>query len=225
MSLKVWLTLAVQTAIFAVLLFGGAGTIHWPAAWAYLIVFFTGGVWLTLGLARHDPALLAERMKFPIQKGQPLWDKLFILPLLLYWCGWMVLMAVDHGRLRCGAMPIWLQWVGGAVMLLSFVMFDRVFRENTFLAAVVRIQTDRGHAVISTGPYAIVRHPLYAAALIHIPATALLLGSWLGLATSVVLAAAIIFRTAMEDRELHRRLPGYSAYAAKVRYRLFPLVW
>ena len=104
-------------------------------------------------------------------------------------------------------------------------MIARVFRENTFLAAVVKIQTERGHRVISTGPYATVRHPLYAAVLIYLPANALLLGSWYGLAASFVLSGGIVFRTAMEDRELQRGLEGYAEYAARVRYRLIPFVW
>lgn len=225
MGAKVWLTLAVEAVIFSALLFGAAGTIRWPAGWAYLILFFVGALWITLFLARHDPALLAERMKMRVEKDQPLWDKVFLLAMMVAWCGWLPLMGLDAVRFRWSVMPVWLQCAGGALMLLSFRMFGRVFRENTFLAPVVRIQTERGHKVISTGPYAIVRHPLYAAALIYLPANALLLGSWYGLAGSFVLSGGLVFRTAMEDRELHRGLAGYTEYAARVRYRLIPFVW
>ena len=93
------------------------------------------------------------------------------------------------------------------------------------LTTVVRIQTERGHKVISTGPYAVVRHPLYAAALLVFFSSALLLGSWYGLAASLVLAGAVVFRTVLKDRELRRGLQGYTDYAARVRYRLIPLVW
>ena len=110
-------------------------------------------------------------------------------------------------------------------MLGSFAMMVRVFRENTFLTAEVRIQDERGHKVISTGPYAVVRHPLYSAVLIYLPSTALLLGSWWGLASSFLLSGGLAFRTAMEDRELRRGLEGYTQYAARVRYRLIPFVW
>jgi protein-S-isoprenylcysteine O-methyltransferase Ste14 len=225
MGIKVWLTLAVEAALFSSLLFGAAGTIRWPAAWAFIILFFVGAVWITLLLARHDPALLAERLKSPIQKGQPLWDKILILLLIMAWCGWLVLMGLDAVRFRWSVMPVWLQSAGGALMLLSFWTFSRVLLENPFLAAVVKIQSDHGHRVISTGPYARVRHPLYAAMLIYLPANALLLGSWYGLAASSVLCGALVFRTAMEDRELHRGLAGYTEYAARVRYRLIPSVW
>jgi protein-S-isoprenylcysteine O-methyltransferase Ste14 len=225
MGVKVWVTLAVEALIFSALLFGAAGTILWSAGWAYLIMSFAGALWVTLWLSRHDPALLAERMKSPLQKGQPFWDKAFLLAVIVAWCGWLVLMGLDAVRFRWSVMPLWLQCAGGALMVVSFGMMARVFRENTFLTAVVRIQTERGHRVISTGPYALVRHPLYASVLIYLPANALLLGSWYGLAASFVLLGGLVFRTAMEDRELRRGLEGYTEYAARVRYRLIPFIW
>ena len=225
MRVKVWLTLALEALIFSALLFGAAGTIRWLAGWAYLILFFVGALWITLLLARHDPALLAERMKVPVQKGQPFWDRILILPMIIAWCAWLVLMGLDAVRFRWSVMPLWLQCAGGALIVLSFWMIARVYRENPFLTAVVKIQTERGHRVISTGPYAAVRHPLYAAMLIYLPANALLLGSWHGLAASFVLSGGLVFRTAMEDRELRRGLAGYTEYAAQVRYRLIPFVW
>jgi len=225
MGVKLGLILALEGLFFAALLFGAAGTLRWPAGWAYMILFFGGAVCISLMLLRHDPALLAERLKSPFQKGQPVWDKILILPLMLGWCAWMVLMGLDAVRFRWSVMPVWLQCVGGALIVLSFWMIARIYRENPFLAAVVRIQTERGHVVISTGPYAIVRHPLYASMLILLPANALLLGSWYGFAASFVLCGTLIFRTAMEDRELQRGLAGYSAYAVPVRYRLIPGIW
>jgi len=112
-----------------------------------------------------------------------------------------------------------------AGLALSFWISYRTFWENTFLAPVVKIQKERGHKVVSTGPYAVVRHPLYSAVLIMLPSTALMLGSWYGLAASFLISGAIIFRTVMEDRKLTRELDGYADYAARVRYRLVPLVW
>ncbi len=223
--IKLCVILVAEVLFFSALLFGAAGTLRWPAAWAYLILFVTGALWLTLWLARRDPALLAERLKAPVQKGQPFWDKFFILLMTVAWCGWLVLMGLDAVRYRWSVMPVWLQGAGAAMAILSFWMIGRVFRENPFLTAVVRIQTERGHTVVSTGPYAIVRHPLYASLLIYLPATALVLGSWAGLAGSAVFLGAFVFRTAMEDRELHRGLAGYPEYAARVRYRVIPFIW
>jgi protein-S-isoprenylcysteine O-methyltransferase Ste14 len=225
MGIKVCVILVAEVLFFAALLFGAAGTVRWPAAWAYLILFSTGALWITLRLARRDPALLSERLKSPWQKGQPFWDKVLIVPMMIAWCAWLVLMGLDAVRYRWSLMPMWLQVVGAALIIVSFWMIDRVFRENPFLAAVVRIQTERGHRVVSTGPYATVRHPLYASMLILLPATGLLLGSWAGLAASAVFLGGIVFRTAMEDRELQRGLAGYPEYAARVRYRLIPLIW
>jgi|SRR5208282_659259 len=223
--IKLCIILVTEVLFFSALLFGAAGTIRWPAAWAYLILFIVGAFSITSWLGRRDPALLAERLKSPWQKGQPFWDKFFILLMTVAWCGWLVLMGLDAVRYRWSVMPVWLQCLGAAMIVLSFWMIGRVFRENPFLTAVVRIQTERGHTVVSTGPYAIVRHPLYASLLIYLPATALVLGSWAGLAGSAVFLGAFVFRTAMEDRELQRSLPGYSEYAARVRYRLIPGIW
>jgi len=225
MGIKICLVLTLKAVLYGALLFGAAGTIRWPAGWVYLVLFFAGVIGLNLLLARHDPALLAERSRSPFQKGQPRWDKIFLLLAIPALCGWTALMPLDAVRFRWSNMPVWLQSAGGALMVLSFLMIGRVFLENTFLVASVRIQSDRGHHVISTGPYAVVRHPLYRAMLIYLAATPLLLGSWWGLAASVVLGGGLAFRTAMEDRELHRALPGYPEYAARVRYRLIPLVW
>jgi protein-S-isoprenylcysteine O-methyltransferase Ste14 len=104
-------------------------------------------------------------------------------------------------------------------------IWHRTFQENTLLAPVVKIQQERGHSVVSTGPYRAVRHPLYAGVLIFFPATAMMLGSWWGVAAAIPLAAGLVARTAMEDRELQRRLDGYPDYARRVRYRLIPGVW
>src|ERR1039458_3049758 len=225
MGVKVWLAITAEGLIFAALLFGAAGSIFLPAAWAYFILFFVGALWITFWLARHDPALLAERMKLPVQKGQPVWDRVFLLAMVAAWCAWLPLMGLDAVRFRWSVMPVWLQCAGGALMVLSFRMIGRVYLENPFLATVVKIQTERGHRVISTGPYAVVRHPFHAAVLIFLPGNALLLGSWYGLAASLLLVGGVAFRTAMEDRELQRSLEGYTEYAAGVRYRLIPFVW
>jgi protein-S-isoprenylcysteine O-methyltransferase Ste14 len=225
MGAKLWLLIGVEMLLLAALLFGAAGTIHWTAGWAFLVLFFAGILWITVVLKRHDPALLAERTRLPLQQGQPFWDKVLLLVMIVAWCGWLVLMGLDAVRFRWSVMPVWLQCAGGVLMGLSFRQMVRVFRENTFLSVAVRIQTERGHRVISTGPYARVRHPMYATVLIYFPATALLLGSWCGLAASLLLACGIACRTAMEDRELQHSLEGYAEYAGRVRYRLIPFVW
>jgi protein-S-isoprenylcysteine O-methyltransferase Ste14 len=225
MSGRVWIGLTVEVLIFAGLLFGAAGTLGWPPAWAFLGVFFVAAFLIVRMLARHDPALLQERMRWPLRREQLPWDRMVVILLTVLFPGWLVLMGLDAVRFDWSWMPDWLQVIGGIGVATAMSIIYRISEENTFLSPIVRIQTERGHRMISTGPYAIVRHPLYAAALMLFVSTALLLGSWFGLAAVVVLGSAIVFRTAMEDRELRLKLEGYVDYTRKVRYRLFPGVW
>ena len=225
MGAKVWAAFAAMFAVMATVLFGAAGTVRWFAGWVLLILFFGEALRVTIMLARRDPALLAERMKLPLQKSQPLWDKIFLLTLEAAWIGWLVLMGLDAVRFGWSAMPRWLSWLGVAGFIGAYEIIDRVMRENTFLAPVVKIQKERGQRVISTGPYAIVRHPMYAGALLLIPSIPLILGSWYGLAASMLFVAGLVFRTLMEERELRRGLEGYKEYTHRVRYRLVPYLW
>ena len=113
MNTKVWIGFARGILISAVPLFGAAGTLRWPAAWAYLVLIFGPGLLITHDLAKRDPALLEERMKPVIQKDQPLWDRILIATLLALWLGWFVLMGLD-ARYGWSAMPVWLQIAAGA---------------------------------------------------------------------------------------------------------------
>jgi protein-S-isoprenylcysteine O-methyltransferase Ste14 len=174
-------------------------------------------------LARDDPALLDEQMKPLIQSGQPLWDKIIATSYVWLFAGCMVLIGFDAGRFRWSAMPAGLQWLGAGGTLISLWIRSRVFQVNPFLATVVKIQP--GHEVVTKGPYGYVRHPFYAAHLLLFPSAALMLGPWFGLAATILPAGALILRTALEDRELHRTLEGYADYAQGVRYRLISWVW
>lgn len=225
MPAKVWIALGVEFLVFAILLFGAAGTLAWRAGWAFMIVFFGAAVLTTQMLAREDPALLEERMKPPFQPGQPLWDKIILAGIVAFFPAWLALMGLDAVRFRWSVMPDWLPWIGAGGVALALWICFRTFQVNPFLASVVRIQTERGHRVISSGPYAYVRHPLYAAVLLLLPAIALMLGSWAGLVATTALSGGLILRTILEDRELQRSLDGYADYARRVRYRLLPLIW
>jgi len=122
-------------------------------------------------------------------------------------------------------MPPWLQALGAIALLVSFVLLFLVFRENTFLSPMVRLQTERGQSVISSGPYAVVRHPMYASAGLLLIGTPLLLGSWFGLVYVLLLIALIGYRAVREENTLRDELPGYREYMQRVRYRLLPGVW
>ena len=209
----------------ALLLFGSAGTLNWPAAWIYLalsaIVSIGGGIWL----ARHDPALLAERLKPVIQREQKGWDKLFMIIMMALWFGWLVLMGLDAGRFHWSRVPLFVQVAGVGLIGLGSYLVGLTFKANSFAAPVVKIQKERGHQVVTTGPYAYVRHPMYAGALFFIVGAPLLLGSWWGLATAVLLVLAMAVRAVLEERALKAELKGYAEYAERVRYRLVPYLW
>jgi protein-S-isoprenylcysteine O-methyltransferase Ste14 len=225
MTSNVWLAIGTKALLLGAVLFGAAGSLSWPAAWAFLIALFATTLLVTRWLARHDPALLIERMKPLFQTGQPAWDRILMSVMSLQFMGWLVLMGLDVIRFRWSHTPVWLQVIGGAGVALGLWVCSRAFTENTFLASVVRIQSERGQRVVSTGPYAVVRHPLYTGMLILFPSTAVMLGSLWGLAASGLLAGGIVLRTVKEERELRRGLDGYAEYIQRVRYRLLPLVW
>jgi protein-S-isoprenylcysteine O-methyltransferase Ste14 len=138
--------------------------------------------------------------------------------------GWLVVMGLDR-RFGWSSVPLPLS-VGGALIDLGcWLMMELVFRANTFLAPVVKIQRERGHAVVSGGPYAIIRHPMYTAEIAYFFASALLLGSWWGLIGAASLTIVLGVRVPLEEEVLQRSLEGYRDYMARVRYRLVPGVW
>lgn len=212
-------------AIMAALLFGAAGTVRWAAAWWYLLEWAVLGMWIGLWLARYDPGLLAERLAPVVQSSQRLWDKLFMVYVGVVWTGWMILMGLDGGRYHWSSVPGWLRVVGAFGIFLSVYACRFVFRANSFAAPVVKIQSERSHTVSDSGPYAYVRHPMYAAALPFFVGLPLLLGSWWGLPGSLFLVAGLAWRAVQEERQLAEQLQGYAAYAARVHYRFVPYLW
>jgi protein-S-isoprenylcysteine O-methyltransferase Ste14 len=217
-------TLALYT-VMGLVLFLAAGTLDWAGAWIWLgemtVVFLLGGLWF----ARHDPALLKERLAPPIQKDQTSADKILLNLFILVIFGALALMGLDAVRFRWSSVPIWVQVIGNAILLLSVWVYFQTLRENTFAANVVKIQGVRGHTVIATGPYRHVRHPMYAATIGFLFGTSLLLGSWWGVAAVLLLFVVLGIRIQAEERTLRVGLAGYDDYAANVRYRLIPLVW
>jgi len=212
-------------AVFALALFLAAGTVVWPTGWAFLVLFFGFTMALTRWLLRHNPGLLTERMTWIGKPNQPTWDKVFFVVMQVLFLAWLVLMPLDAVRFRWSQMEGWLHVVGAVLLLGSFYLFFLTFRENPYLSTAVRVQTERGQKVISTGPYHYVRHPMYAAMIPFIVGTTFLLGSWYGLLLGLILVIAIAFRAVREERVLQAELPGYDVYIARVKYRLIPHVW
>jgi protein-S-isoprenylcysteine O-methyltransferase Ste14 len=211
--------------VFALTLFLAAGTIVWPAGWTFLVLFFGFTIAQSRWLIRHNPGLLTERMTGIGKPGQPTWDRVFFVVIEVFFLVWLVLMPLDAVRFYWSQMPVWLQVAGAVLLLGSFYLFFLTFRENPYLSPAVRVQTERGQTVISTGPYRYVRHPMYATFIIFMVGTTLLLGSWYGLLLGLTLVIGIAFRAVQEERVLRAELPGYDRYIAKVKYRLIPYVW
>jgi protein-S-isoprenylcysteine O-methyltransferase Ste14 len=138
---------------------------------------------------------------------------------------WLLLMPLDAVRFHWSQVPAWLQVVGAILLLCSCVLFFLTFRENSFLSPAVRVQTDRGQTVVSTGPYHYVRHPMYGAVIPYALGTTLLLGSWYGLLLGLILVVMVARRAVLEERTLRAELHGYDAYLAQVKYRLVPYIW
>jgi protein-S-isoprenylcysteine O-methyltransferase Ste14 len=227
--MRLALNLLVQTIVWfgfmGAIIFSAAGTIDYAGGWLYLGEMLAISVVLGLHTARVDPGLLKERLKPPVQKDQPLADKLVLIPILLLMFGGMGVMAADAARWHWSAMPSSVQWAGCALLLTTILFMNWTMRTNSFAAPVVKIQKDRGQTVITTGPYAIIRHPLYFGALFYIAGTSLVLGSWWGLAAVPILALLLGIRIGIEENALRMGLDGYDDYARRVRCRLIPLIW
>ena len=190
-----------------------------------MALFFGFALAMVLWLAREEPELLAERMSSPIQRGQPLWDKVFVAAVVLLFLAWLIVMPLDAVRFGWSEVPGWLQFLGALGLVLSFYIMFLAFRENAYLAVVVKLQEERGQSVVSTGPYRYVRHPLYSSTFLFLPAAALLLGSWWGFLPGAVVLGLLVWRIPLEERVLENGLAGYDEYERNVRYRLIPRVW
>ena len=216
---------AVWLVILGAILFLSAGTLDWPEAWVLLVGSGGLGLVSALIIARHDPQLMRERMRGPIQSEQKTWDKALLAVVFTLCIAMFVVAGLDAVRYHISNMPLWLEVLGAAGIALAIYIFHVVMRVNSYATAVVRIQDERGHQVISTGPYAFVRHPMYSGAILYFLGIALLLGSWYSVGIAVVLIALFGLRAVWEENTLIAELPGYAAYAKRVRYRLIPGVW
>jgi protein-S-isoprenylcysteine O-methyltransferase Ste14 len=223
------LSLVVKTLIWlafmAALMFVPAGTIAWVQAWIYLALMGISSTLITTWLYIHDPDLLAQRIASPVQREQAAWDRIFMSCMIVFFIAWIAIMGLDAVRFQASHVPVWAQAAGAVAILISQYVFWLVFRANSFAAPVVKIQQDRGHAVATSGPYAIVRHPMYAGAILFLFGTPLLLGSWYGVALAPILVLAFGVRAVLEERTLAAQFPDYADYAARVRYRFVPLIW
>jgi protein-S-isoprenylcysteine O-methyltransferase Ste14 len=215
----------VVSLAFIALIFAAAGTVRWTAFWVLLgfYVATTGG-WM-LWLKRRDPGLLKERMTGAARPDVKAWDRAIIRAYTAILLVMLLLAPLDAVRFRWSRVPLPARGLALVAMLAAWSLVIWAFRENAFLAECVRIQTERGHTVCTTGPYRFVRHPMYVAVIVTIICVPVLLGSLYALIPAGLIAALFVLRTALEDRTLQAELPGYADYARTVRWKLVPGVW
>jgi protein-S-isoprenylcysteine O-methyltransferase Ste14 len=206
----------------AALLFIPAWTFDYWQAWTFMAVYFAVSLAITLHLMKNDRKLLERRMSGgPTAEKEPT-QKIIMSFASLGFIGLLVVPALDH-RFAWSQMPAYMALVGDALVALGWLAIFFVFKENTFTSATIELASDQ--QVISTGPYALVRHPMYAGALFMLGGIPIALGSWWGLLVLAALLPALVWRLLDEEKFLARNLPGYVEYQGKVRYRLIPLVW
>lgn len=217
------LSLALVLGTMGIFLFGSAGRLDWLAAWVlisayglFLLVFM---LW---GLTRN-PDLLRERGR--VAPNVKVWDKWINALYTFLLVGLLVVCGLDAGRFGWSSVSPLIQIVGGVMMVGAAGLIFWTLAENTYLSRWARIQDDRGQQVISSGPYALVRHPMYAGVITLMIGMPLGLGSLWGLVPGGLIGILYIVRTHLEDRMLHQELEGYPTYASRVRSRLLPRIW
>ena len=216
----------IYLLFFPLLLFVLAGDWRWIEGWIFSAIFVFGSFATLLYLYFTDPELLHERFASPLQKEQKPWDKVLLSVFFLEFLLWIAVMPLDSKRFDWSPeFPMELRVTGMLVTALGFYLLFAALRENTFAAPVVKMQKDRGQQVVSTGPYSLVRHPMYAGATLLFIGGPLLLSSIVGFMLGVVLIVTIAIRSVGEEAMLRAELPGYREYMRKVRWRMFPFVF
>jgi protein-S-isoprenylcysteine O-methyltransferase Ste14 len=221
-----WVAFAVIILVSSSLLFIAAGTINWPAAWIYTGI----SLFVALGgralAAMRSPDLLAERARSIDMADAKSWDRKLVPfigilgPIVIN-----VVAGLDHRFGWTADMGIVALGIGITLLAGGYLFATWALVENKFFSGVVRIQTDRGHCVIDSGPYRAVRHPGYAGSLIGYYALSLVLSSLWVLIPVVLFTVVLVIRTALEDKTLQNELPGYADYATRTRFRLLPGIW
>jgi len=214
--LKRWI---LSTLIVASLVFLLAGTWRDPWLWAYVGVWTVSAAYALLSL---DEGLAKERFRPPTAGA----DRIAVTFIRIAALAHIIVGALDTGRWHLtGPVPTGIRLAALVGMAAGLGTFYRAMHENRFFSAVVRIQSDRGHQVISSGPYGIVRHPGYAGLILVPPFSGLALGSWIAVAVGLVMSVLVVRRVLFEDSFLRKHLEGYTAYAQRVPHRLIPGVW
>jgi protein-S-isoprenylcysteine O-methyltransferase Ste14 len=222
LAMRAWLALAVLAVVMGLLLFVPAGTLRYWQAWLYLSIFMGASILTTIYLMTHDPALLERRMSGgPTAEKRPA-QKFIMLCASIGFIALLVVPALDH-RFAWSAVSLGAILAGDVLVAIGFYLIFLVYRANTFSSATIVVADNQ--TVVSTGPYAIIRHPMYASATLYLLGTPLALGSCWGLIPVTAMVPVLIWRLLDEERFLAGSLPGYAEYQQRVRHRFVPFVW
>ena len=222
LKIKTLLGFVELIAIIGLFIFAPAGSFNFWQAWVYSIIFFMSSATITAYLWKRDRELLARRVEAgPVEEKEKTQKIIQVFASLLF-ISILIVPSLDH-RFGWSNVPLYIVIIGDILVVLGFFLVFLVFKENTFAAATIEIATDQ--KVITTGPYSMVRHPMYSSALIMLFGTPLALGSWWGLLVFIPFTLIIILRLLDEEKFLSKNLTGYNEYCQKVRYRLIPFLW
>jgi protein-S-isoprenylcysteine O-methyltransferase Ste14 len=223
---KVIAGVVFNVALYALLLFVPAGTLHWWRAWVFLAVTVAVMAAAVFSILPDNADLFSQRAKGVIQKGQPLWDRVLVILLIVSYVGQIVFIPLDVFRFHLVPKPSGLVSLFGlAIYVAGWWIITLAMKVNPFAVPVVRLQEERRQRVIDTGVYAVVRHPMYAGFVPMVVGSALWLESCVAALLAIVPIAVLAVRSVFEELFLKRQLKGYDAYTEKVRYRLIPFLW
>ena len=213
----------IGTVVFFAVIFLPAGTLEYWQGWVFFGTFAGLSSLTTVYLARYDKPLLERRLRAGPTAEKTSAQKIITAVGGLVFVGSLVVSILDHRFGWSPAVPAWLSLLGDAFGGLGFLIYFLVIRANRYAAATVEVA--KGQTVVATGPYAILRHPMYAGALLMLVWTPLALGSWWGLLSAPLFVGWFVWRLVDEEQVLRAHLPGYPAYTRRVRYRLVPYIW
>ena len=222
LAAKALLSVLLLVVVMGVILFVTAGTIQYWQAWVYLLIFTITSLLTTIYLIRNDPELLKRRMRGGPTAEKRASQRLIMFFTSLAFIGLLVVPALDR-RFGWSTVPLYVVIAGDALVAIGFYFIFLVYRENTYTSATIEVAANQ--KVVHTGPYTLVRHPMYASALLYLLGTPLALGSYWGLLPFVAVIPLLIWRLIDEEKMLARELEGYRQYQQQVRCRLVPRVW
>lgn len=198
---------------------------NWGEAWIYALLSIVAFIGSRVWASKRHPDIIAERAHFLQHDNAKDWDRRITILLGVAGTGAMILAGLDQLFAWSPSFTTPMKITALIFMIAGYILSSYALVENRFFSDTVRLQTDRGHKVISSGPYRWMRHPGYAGTIMVYLATPILLDSYWTILPAITLAILMIWRTSMEDRFLQSELDGYRLYASRVRYRLFPGIW